>query len=59
MQMSNYVSHLELVLGYESEGLGWADLEKLKPRSSHLWDKTKTEYYAILYTIISSVLKPW
>lgn len=57
--MSNYVSHLELVLGYESEGLGWADLEKLKPRSSHLWDKTKTEYYAILYTIISSVLKPW
>lgn len=57
--MPNYVSHLELVLGYESGGLGWADLEKLKPRSIHLWDKTKTEYYAILYTIISSALKPW
>lgn len=56
--MPNYVSHLGLVLGYESEGLGQADLEKLKPRSNHLWEKTKTGYYAILYTIISSVLKP-
>lgn len=50
--MPNYVSHLGLVLGYESEGLGQACLEKLKPLG-----KDKTEYYAILYTIISLVLK--
>lgn len=28
--MPGYVSHLGLGLGYEGEGLGWADLKKIE-----------------------------